>query len=120
MPSSSTSAGRDVHRGVPIKQLDIKHIVPPETKTVFANQVVVQCDRHDAFIQFFEIRPPILLGSEAERVEQLGNLDAIEATCVARVTIAPSRLPSVIEALTRQYESFLSAQEVGQSDDSDR
>lgn len=85
----------------------LEHVTPEDLPTVYANHVVVLRDKHDMFIQFFEVRPPIVLGGPVERRKQTEGIKKLKATCVARIAIAPSRLPSLIEALQEQHRKFV-------------
>jgi len=73
----------------------------PENLSVaaFANHMLVQLDENDFHISFFQVTPPIILGSESERREQAHKLGQVPAKCVARIVVAEGLLPKIIEAL---------------------
>ena len=86
------------------KHVQLKFVVPPEVTTAFANQLVVQMDDlGQVHISFFEIRPPLILGDEKERLQKLDEINEVEARCVARVVMPGQLMPSVIGAFAENY-----------------
>jgi hypothetical protein len=66
---------------------------------VFANQMIVSADAHDVHLYFFEVAPPLLLGTDEEKKEQAEKLVAVNARCVIRVIINKERLADFAGAL---------------------
>ena len=86
--------------------LPIEWQLPEGIVSRYANNIVVQQTEHEFILSFFEIQPPLLLGSPEEQAAKLEALGAVRAECVARIIISPSRIQSFIEVLQRNYENF--------------
>lgn len=72
----------------------------------YANNIVVQHTEHEFILSFFELKPPLLAGSPEEQAAKLEALGAVQAECVARIIISPSRIQDLIEVLQRNYENY--------------
>ena len=85
--------------------------------TLFANQMMVQVDEHECHLSFFEIRPPLIIGTDEEKKAQAEALKSVAARCVARVVISKNRLPiflgAVMEAMTKSAAAEQPANERG-------
>jgi len=93
-------------------ELRLEHQFPEEFSLAsFANHMVVQKDEHDFHISFFQITPPLIVGTESERREQAEKLQSIPAKCVARIVVAEGYLPRVIAALQAHLERTAKAAE---------
>lgn len=66
---------------------------------VFANHMLAQADVHECHLSFFEIKPPVLIGTNEEKKTQAESLKSIPARCVVRVVISRGRLQAFIEVL---------------------
>jgi hypothetical protein len=65
----------------------------------YANQMVVQFSDTECHLSFFEVRPPLLQGTEAEKQEQLREMRSIKADCVARIIVSPAKIADFAKAL---------------------
>ncbi|MHB8626013.1 MAG: DUF3467 domain-containing protein [Aggregatilineales bacterium] len=65
----------------------------------YATNIVVQRAEHEVIISFFEIYPPIILGSREEMAEQIQEITSVRAECVARIVLSPARLSEFINLL---------------------
>ncbi|MGC9346586.1 MAG: DUF3467 domain-containing protein [Anaerolineae bacterium] len=74
--------------------------------SVYATNMTVQHTPHEFVISFYEAHPPVILGSPEEREAQLQAIDHVYAPCVARITVAASRMGSMIKALQENFESY--------------
>lgn len=87
----------------------IKHLGVTDQRSIFANHVLIQ---HNAcgefFLSFFEMPPPIVIGTEEEKKKQLAEISQQDAHCVARVVIAKERMSGLIGAMAENYSKFLS------------
>jgi hypothetical protein len=80
---------------------------PEDLISRYANNILVQHEEHEFIISFFEIRPPLLLGSPEEIKAKLEQTESVRAECVARIIVAADRMPSFIEALQGNLEKYL-------------
>ena len=85
--------------------LELRYEFPSDQAiSSFANHMLVQIDEHDFHISFFQVTPPILLGTESEKKEQLKKLETVPARCVARIVVAEGLMPKIIQALQTNLE----------------
>lgn len=89
------------------KKVWLDRIYPDDLQSHFVSNIVVQ-HQHDAFIlSFFEVWPPAVLGeSEEEKREVLESLDSVEARCVARLVVTPSRMREFVTVVTENIENY--------------
>jgi len=73
----------------------------------YANNIVVQFEGHEFIISFFEVRPPVLLGSSEEIEAKLKQFESVRAECVARIIVAADRMPGFVEALQANLNKYL-------------
>ena len=75
--------------------------------SVYATNITVQHSPHEFIISFYEARPPLVMGTPEERERQMEAIEHVFASCVARVTVAASRMDGFVNALKGNYESYL-------------
>jgi hypothetical protein len=80
---------------------------PEKLETKFANHLLVQFDQNEFYISFFEMIPPLLLGTDEEQKKILGSLKSIPAKCVSRIVVSKERMPSFIKALQTHAEKHI-------------
>jgi L-2-hydroxyglutarate oxidase LhgO len=88
--------------------LRIQHVVPDDVPRFYPTSMVVQHNQHEFDIYFFDIKDPILTGTPEENQKILQNLEAVEARCIARITINATRMPEFLQVLDKNFEKFLS------------
>ena len=96
------------------KKIRIERIYPEDLRSHFASNIVVQ-HQPDAFIlSFFEIWPPAILGeTDEEKQQALEAVDRVEAKCVARLVLTPSKMREFVETMTENllnYERMIQLQ----------
>ena len=82
--------------------------VPDDLASHYATNFVVQHTDAEFILSFFEIVPPIVVGSEEERRAQIEKIPSVRADCVARIIVSPQRLPDFLKAIQTNLEKFLS------------
>jgi hypothetical protein len=73
--------------------------------------MIVQHSEHEFYVSFFEMQPPIILGTPKDQQTQLEEIGHIEAECVARLVISPDRLENFIQALQTNLERYRTREE---------
>lgn len=73
---------------------------------VFANQMLVNSDDHEVHLHFFEITPPVIVGTDEQKQKQLEDLKSVSARGVVRVIVSKDRLPAFIQALQSTSEKI--------------
>jgi hypothetical protein len=69
-------------------------------KTAFASSIVVQTIEDVFKVSFFEVKPPIFLGSSGNQPSE------IRADCVACIIITPNKLREFVDVLQKEYEKY--------------
>jgi hypothetical protein len=93
------------------KKIRIERIYPADLQSHFVSNIVVQHQPDMFILSFFEIWPPPILGeSEEEKQRELDALDHVEAKCVARLAVTPSKMKEFLETMSenlRNYERMM-------------
>lgn len=93
-------------------ELPLEWNIPDHIVARYATNMVVQRAEHEFIITFFEVKPPLLLGTPDEIIEQAKKLNVMRANCVAQIIVASDKMPSFVEALERNLK-----RSVGQVED---
>ncbi len=79
--------------------LPIEWDISPEIKSIYATNLLIQRGEHEFFISFFELRPPLVIGTPEQQREQAAQLQVARAECVARIVVGRDRLPEFVQVL---------------------
>lgn len=82
--------------------------IPEGLVARYATNMVVQRSENEFYISFFEIKPPLFLGTPEEISQQASQLNAVRATCIAQVIVAADNMPSFIETLQTTFQKLKS------------
>ena len=82
----------------------LEYVIPDSLVSRYATNMVVQHSEHEFVLSFFEIQSPVLLGSPEEARSRLDEMGSVRARCVARIIVAPERMPGFIQALQANYD----------------
>ncbi len=88
--------------------LPLRFTETPGLISRYANNMFVNHSASEFIISFYEIRPPLLLGTPEQVQEQVESIESVDAECVVRIIVPPDRLPGIIKALQENYEKFQS------------
>lgn len=79
----------------------LNHIFPSGLPTHAVQMMTVQNTEHEFFLSFYSVLFPPITGSDENRESLISELAevGVNATCVARLSIAPGRIPEFINAL---------------------
>jgi len=89
-----------------IVSLPVDWHFPEGLQSRYANNVLVQAGQYEFVISFFEIQPPLLLGSPEENEAKLKQIGAVRAECVSKVIVSPEVIPGLISALQIELEKY--------------
>ena len=70
----------------------------------YANNVVIQHTEDEFIISFFEVLPPLLLGSPESQAAQAAELESVKADCVARIIVPEKMMPNIIKVLQENLD----------------
>lgn len=88
-------------------QLPLVFVGGEEVPILHANEFVIQHHRDGFTLTVGQFAPPILLGDEAERLEQAQQLSYVPVRVIGRFAVTHSRLKELIDVLEQnlaQYE----------------
>ena len=89
------------------RKVRIERAYPDQLQSHFVSNVVVQHQPEHFVLSFFEIWPPAILGeTEAEKKQALEAVDHVEAKCVARLVLTPSRMREFIDAAMENLQNY--------------
>lgn len=91
-----------------IYRLPIEWHYPEGFQSVYATNFVVQHTDHEFYLSFSDFPPPMVLGTDADKREQLEHLESVQASAVARIVVTRERMPELIELLQdnlRKYQN---------------
>ena len=100
MAESSPGTGQDQI------ELPIKWDTSVDLPTLFATNLLVQRSADIFTISFFEIRPPILLGTPEQNQATLSEVKQLVARCVARVVVTPERMKEFAGIFNTSYQAW--------------
>jgi hypothetical protein len=73
---------------------------------LFANHFVAQVDRGEVFLTAGQLTPPMLVGTQEERIEQAGMIQFLPIQTVARIGFTPDRLRELIQVLEITLQNY--------------
>lgn len=79
--------------------LPIDWQVPTGAQAAYATNFVVQRMQHEYLISFFQIQPPLVLGSPDQVLEHLTRLEKVPARLLSQIIIAESRFPEFLQLI---------------------
>jgi hypothetical protein len=89
------------------RRVSLKRVYPDDLDSHFVSNVVVQHQPDHFIISFFEVWPPPILGKTAEeRQEALDAIQEVEAKCVARLVVTPTRMRELIDTLSENWDTY--------------
>lgn len=86
------------------KEFILEWNIPDDIVARYATNMIVQRSEHEFIISFFEVKPPLLLGSPEEINEKLSKIKSVQANCVAQIIVAADKMSSFVEALQKNLE----------------
>lgn len=101
------------------RMVNVRWSIPDTLPTRFATNMLIQSNEHEYILSFFEVRPPLISGSEDEHIAAIEAMGGLPAQCVARVAIATTRMHTFIRAFAQTLpegmtlEGILKDAEVG-------
>lgn len=93
-PKTTPATGQQLSRPIPIDW-----DVPKELTTRLATHFVVQNTGHEVIVSFFEVYPPLLVGTPEEQHATFEAIAGVRAECVGRVAIAAGRIEELVALL---------------------
>jgi hypothetical protein len=76
----------------------------------FANNLVVQTDNNGClYLSFYQVLPPLLVGTQAQRKEQASEIKSVKAMPVAKIAVTPDRFMKMLEVLNKHGQNLLAS-----------
>jgi hypothetical protein len=79
--------------------INIDWAIPQDTSSKFATHLVVQHDEGQFFLHFFEVRPPLIMGTPEEQFEHWKRLGAVRAGYVVTLAVSAKNVPLMLQLL---------------------
>ena len=93
-----------------VKLLRLEYDFPEGQRGIFANNLIVQHDDSSFYLSFFQVFPPVLMGSPDEIRQKAASLENVAANCVARIVVPANQMRAFSAALAdnlRKHEARL-------------
>lgn len=84
-------------------QLPIEWNIPENMIAKYATNMVVQTEKEEFILSFFQIKPPLFFNAE-DRDKKMKDNAAVKAECIVRLIISPERLPRYIKLLQKAMD----------------
>lgn len=88
-------------------KIPIKRVYPEDLNSYFVTNMTIQHQPDHFILQFFEVFPPLILGSDEEKKSLVESLDNIEAKCVGRIIVTPEKFSEFLETMNDNYKKYL-------------
>lgn len=86
----------------------IEWYVPENIKSNYATNMVIQYTGEEFVISFFEVKPPIILGSPEEKKSAQEKIGLIRAECLTRIIVSPNRMKTFIKVMQTHVDQIFS------------
>jgi len=89
------------------KKLRIERTYPETLQSHFVSNIVVQHQPDFFVLSFFEVWPPAIIGeTDKEKQQELEGLDHVDAKCIARLVVTPSKMKEFIETMSNNMANY--------------
>ena len=110
LKSHAKAAAKKPKRKLAIRSgIPIEHIAPPEQRALFANHFAVQHENGMYHLMFFQINPPLTIGTHEEKAAILRDIQSVQAVCTARIVVTDTLMPKIIGALVENHGTLQAA-----------
>lgn len=99
------------------REIRIERTMSEKVKTHFATNFAVQRTEEYFIITFYELFPPLIVGTDEERRAQLSELETIESKALTRVVVTPAHFRELMGHMESQLEKY--ERQMGINDESD-
>ena len=107
-----TAKKKNAIQAVEKQQFPVEWYTPDDIKTYHATDMTVSFTGHDFVVSFFEVRPPLILGSMSERRAQSKEIKSVRKQCVSRIAVNVDRMPAFIKAFQTNLKRYKDAVKV--------
>jgi hypothetical protein len=80
--------------------------VPAGVPTHYSTNLVVQHTDEDFTITFWDVRPPVLIGTREEKRKQVEALKEIRPTALVRIILSPSKMREFTQVMQDNLKTF--------------
>jgi len=91
---------------LPQKSVPLAFIGADETPMLYANHFVIQNQQNEFILTVGQIAPPMLMGTDEEKAEQLEQVDYVPVKVVARIVVTETRLKELIDVLQTNLKGY--------------
>ncbi len=92
------------------RQVPLNRIYPENLQTYFVSNMVVQHDPDIFILSFFEAFAPPILGDSPDEIKSfVEKIEKVDAKCVARIVVTPSKMKEFVHVLTDNLNKYIKA-----------
>lgn len=83
---------------------------PDDMPSAWATNLVVQHTKHEFFISFYGIAPPLIVGTDEQKRKQLATITEVKAQPIVKIMLAASRMPEFLQVMQDNYRTYMDAE----------
>ena len=86
--------------------LNINWKVPESIQTLHATNVLIQQRGTEFHLQFFEVLPPIVVGTPQEQAQAYQEMESVDGICVARIVLSLENMQGLMQVINESMNNF--------------
>jgi hypothetical protein len=87
-------------------ELPLELVGADDLPIIYANNFIIQQQRHEFILIVGQVAPPVVLGTEAQQREQVARIKAVPVKALARFAMTPDRLEALIRILEAHLQRY--------------
>jgi Protein of unknown function (DUF3467) len=80
--------------------------VPAGLPTHYSTNLIVQHSDEDFTITFWDVRPPVLIGTREDKLRQVEELREIRPTALVRIILSPRKMREFTQVMQDNLKTF--------------
>lgn len=88
------------------KTVRIRRVYPDDLDTNFISNFVIQNQPDHFIITFYELWPPVIVGSPEEKKAAIEEIDSVDAKCVSRLVLTPEKMRLFLNAVQENLNKY--------------
>jgi hypothetical protein len=85
--------------------IPIEHVLPDGQQAIYANNFAIQHENGIYHLMFFQVNPPLAVGTHEEKAKILRSVRSVKGVCAARIVVGAEVLPGIIRAMVENLQT---------------
>lgn len=86
------------------RKIPLAYVGMEDVPVLYANNFVIQTYEGDSILTIGQLSPPLLLGSDEERLRQVDQVSYVPVKVIARLSLSRARIQELLEVLSAHIE----------------